>query len=223
MKTYLFILYLFTSSLNSFGQIQNSEIKNRHTIGVGLIPITSSLLIHNTYHFKANYGYFFKPQVIGYASIFYFNNGKEYHGNILGDGGNAKFSLTGNQLKIGVRKIIQFENHQSKNHHAFTFWGFSFARSNYEINQDIPISDYLGNIGYFKKYDNFISFSYEFQWGLIFKLNNRLNLVSGCGLGIATNDSTFINTKSLPDIGFTGRNMGPYINFSIDLFYNFNK
>lgn len=224
MKTYLFTLYLFTSSLNSFGQLQNLDIKNRHTIGIGLLPLTSSLLIHNTYHFKANYGYFIKPNVIGYATVFYFNNGKEYHDNILGVEGNAQFSLVGNQLKIGVRKIINIEGKKAKDYNALTFWGFSFARSTYEINQDIAVRDYLGNIGYDKKYDNFYSLSYEFQMGLIFKLSNKFNLASACGLGIATNDkNNSINTKSLPDIGFTGRELGPFLSFSIDMFYNFNK
>ncbi|MFA9214691.1 MAG: hypothetical protein ACEQSR_12730 [Candidatus Methylacidiphilales bacterium] len=223
MKTYLFILYLLFSSINSFGQLQNSEVKNRHTLGIGLLPLTSTALIHNTYHLKVNYAYFFKSDLIGYASVFYFNNGKEYHGNILGVEGDAQFSLVGNQLKLGVRKIIKFENHQSKNHHAYTFLGFSLARSTYEIKQEILIKDFLGNIGYDKKYDDFNSFSYEFQLGLIFKLNNRLNLISGCGFGIATNDNVLITSKQLPDIGFTTRGMGPFLNFSIDLFYNFNK
>jgi hypothetical protein len=223
MKNYI-IIYLLISSINSFGQLQNEVIKNKHTIGIGLLPLTSSLFIQNTYHLKVNYGYFFKPNVIGYTSIFYFNNGKEYYGNILGVEGNAQFSLVGNQIKIGVRKIMNIEGKQSKAYNAFTFWGFSFARSTYEIKQDIAVRDYLGNIGYDKKYDNFYSLSYEFQMGLIFKLSNKFNLSSACSLGIATNDkNNSINTKRLPDIGFTGREMGPCLNFSIDMFYNLNK
>lgn len=224
MKTYLFLLIFIIYSFNCFGQLQHPEVNNRHTFGIGLLPLTSTLFIENTYHLKLNYGYFIKPNVIGYVSVFYFNNGKEYHRNILGVEGDAQFSLVGNQLKLGVRKIIKFENNQSKNHHAYTFWGFSFARSTYEIKQDILIKDFLGNIGYDKKYDNFYSLSYEFQMGLILKLSNKLNLVSACGIGIATNDNNnSINTKSLPDIGFTTREMGPFLNLSIDLFYNFNK
>lgn len=223
MKTYLLILCSCFSSFNSFGQLQNEEKKNRHTVGVSLIPLVETLLIHNTYHFKANYGYFFKTNIIGYASVYYFNNGKEYHGNILGVDGDAQYSLTGSQLKLGIRKIIKFEKHQSKNHNAFTFWGFSFARSNYEIKHDIAIKDYLDNVGYDKKHDDFISLSYEFQFGLIFKLNNRLNIISGCGLGITTNNNVLITTNQLPDIGFTDRKMGPCLNFSVDMFYNLNK
>jgi hypothetical protein len=60
--------------------------------------------------------------------------------------------------------------------------------------------------------------------GLIFKLSNKFNLVPACGLGVAISENkNTINTKSLPDIGFTGRELGPFINFSVDLFYNFNK
>ncbi|MEI7978002.1 MAG: hypothetical protein WCI53_04090 [Bacteroidota bacterium] len=223
MKKNIFLLYFIIYSFNSFGQFQNEEKKNRHTIGVGLIPLTSSLFIHNTYHFNLNYGFFFKPNVIGYASMYYFNNGKEYHGNILGVEGNAQFLLTGNQLKLGFRNIINFNNIQSKDYNAYTYWGLSFAKSNYEIKQDIAIRDFLGNIGYDKKYDNFSSLTYEFQLGLIFKINNKLSILTGCGIGIASNDSTFINTKDLPAIGFIGRELGPFLNFSIDLFYNFNK
>lgn len=221
MKKNIILLYLVIYSLNSFGQLQSQENRNRHTIGIGLIPLTSSLLIQNTYHLKLNYGYFIKPDIIGYASVFYFSNGKEYHGNILGVERNAQFSLVGNQIKIAIRKIIIFE--QSNDYGLNTFCGVSFARSTYEIKQDIAFRDFLGNIGYDKKYDNFYSLSYEFQMGLIFKLSNKFNLVPACGFGFATNNNVLVTTKQLPDIGFTTRQMGPFFNLSIDLFYNLNK
>ncbi len=223
MKKNIFLLYFVIYSLNSFGQLQSQEKRNKHTMGIGLLPLTSTLLIQNTYHLKLNYGYFIKPNVIGYASVFYFNNGKEYHGNILGVEGDAQFSLVGNQLKMGIRKINNFETEQSNKFHSYTFWGLSFARSTYEIKQDIAVKDFLGNLGYDKKYDNLYSLSYEFQFGLIFKLNDRINLIPACGFGFATNNNVLVTTKQLPDIGFTTRGMGPFFNLSMDLFYNFNK
>jgi hypothetical protein len=224
MKNYIFTLYLIVSSINSFGQFQNSEVNNKHTLGIGLLPLASSLLIQNTYHIKLNYGYFIKPNIIGYASVFYFNSGKEYHKNTLGVGGDSKFSLIGNQLKIGVRKIVKFQEKKSNDYNSYTFFGGSLGFSGYDIEQDIAIRDFFGNIGYDKKYDKFYSLSFEFQLGLIFKLSNKFNLVPACGLGVAISENkNTINTKSLPDIGFTGRELGPFINFSVDLFYNFNK
>lgn len=224
MKRVLLSIYFFFSLTLLFAQLQNEEKRNRHTIGIGLLPLCESLLVQNTYHLKVNYGYFIKPNIISYASVYYFNNGKENYGSILGAGGNSQFSLIGNQFKVGIRKNSSPNISSFKFIKAYHFIGFSFGHSNYEIEQDILLEDFLSNIVYVKKYDSFDSYSFEFEYGMFIRGSKKISIVPNLGIGFATNnEGNLITVNRLPDIGFTGRKMGMFLNFSIDLFYNLNK
>lgn len=225
MKTYLLLIYFIISSFNSFGQLQNSEVKNRHSVGIGLIPLVESVFIENTYHLKLNYAFFISPLFVANTSFFYFKNGKEFGvDNVLGLGKDSKFLLEGNQFKIEIRKNFFNNLTTSKKNFIYPFIGLGFGQSNYEVEQDIAIQDYLNNTGYFKNSYTLNSNSFEFQFGMVAKISQKINVVSNYSVGFASNKNDIINTSNrLPDIGFTTREMGPFLNFSIDLFYNFNK
>jgi len=225
MKTYLFLLYFIISSFNSFGQLQNEEKKNRHTVGIGILPLGESIFVENTYHLKLNYAFFISPLFVANTSFFYFKNGREFGiDNVVGLGKDSKFLLEGNQFKIGIRQNFFNNLTTSKKNIIYPFIGLSYGQSNYEVEQDIAIQDYFSNTGYVKNFYKLNSNSFEFQFGMVAKITQKINVVSNFAIGISSNKNNIINTSNrLPDIGFTTREMGPFFNLSIDLFYNFNK
>ncbi len=143
---------------------------------------------------------------------------------MLALGKDSKFLFEGNQFKIGVRYNIIDDLNTPKRITVYPFFGLSYGQSNYEVEQDIAIQDYLYNTGYVNNFYKLNSNTFEIQFGTVAKITQKINVVSNIAIGFASNNKNIINTSNrLPDLGFTTHKLDPFFNFSIDMFYNFNK
>jgi len=220
-KTLFLVISFFFFNINIFAQIQNPTSKNKHALGIGILPLAETIFIPNALMLKANYTYFLKPKLALLLTGSFFNRGKESYDQILGIGSVGKFNIIGGQLKFGCRKIYLNEN--IKKIKIYNIFGIEAAFSQYQINHQVFLNGLYDN-NYFDNKIDLYTLNIELQYGKAIKLTDNLNIASYVCFGVINRNKDELPMKGIPGISkFNEGLIEPYLNFTIDLFYNLKK
>lgn len=218
-KNLFLVIFIFFFGINIFAQIQNPTSKNKHTIGIGILPLGETIFIPKAIMFKVNYAYFLKPKLALLLTGSFFNRGKESYDQILGIGNEGEFNIIGGQLKFGYRKIYLKEKKSKIK--VYNIFGIEAAFSKYQINHQVFLNGVYDN-NYFDNKIDLHTLNIELQYGKAIKLTNNLNIASYICFGFIKRNEDKLPMKRIPGIGkFSEGLIQPYFNFTIDLFYNF--
>lgn len=220
-KILLLVIFIFFFNINIFAQIQNPTSKNKHAIGIGILPLAETIFIPNAILLKANYTYFLKPKLTLLLTGSFFKRGKESYDKILGIGSVGKFNIIGGQLKFGFRKIYLKEKFSKIK--VYNIFGLEAAFSQYQINHQVFLKGLYDN-NYFDNKIDLYSLNIELQYGKAIKFTDNFNIATYISFGIVNRNEDKLPMKGIPGISnFNEGLIEPYLNFTIDLFYNLKK
>jgi hypothetical protein len=223
LKRFIILALIFIQLKKSFGQIQDIEIKNKHTIGFSILPLTETLFIPSSIMLKTNYAYILKHNNALTTSVSFFKRGVDSYSEILGGVVGADFNIYGGQIKFGFRNV-NVERKLKNKVVVCNIIGFEAGFSYLNMLHDIVLTDALNNTLYYRTNSDLSFKSVEMQFGKAIRFTNKVNLSTYVSLGMFSKNIDILPIKRVPGLGIvSGGLFSGYINITMDLYFNLKK
>ncbi len=212
IKQYTLLVVCVLVFANTFAQVKDWKSENRHLIGINLIPISEEIFIPGRLSFNIAYGYQMGSERRLYTSVYYSKRNQDY----FKVSQMSNFNLYTKIIKLGVQHNFNPKNRK----YMQTLFGYCIGYAHYNISGSFWFGDNFNNTASIHYQQRFGTGFAEIQLGKLFKINKNLSVSTYLTTGVKTYPYQDPVLYRIPGMGKGGKSV--FINFEIDLWYNFN-